>query len=133
MIQTNRFVYIKEHFFESTKLSWIQRNFYFDRISKKCFFDSKILFSGAPQNGSTKRLPRFSPHRSSESKTQNFAIFVAQLPKSWRRGFWKSWKWPIWRNFFEKVFLVFFGNMSSKNWMKPNFNNPLCQDLGLYL
>ena len=32
----NRFVYIKENLFESTKLSSIQRNFFFHRISKKC-------------------------------------------------------------------------------------------------
>ena len=36
---------MKEKFFEVTKLSLIQRNFFFDRISKKCFFDSKKLFS----------------------------------------------------------------------------------------
>ena len=46
LIQRNRFVYIEENFFESTKLSSIQRNFFFDRISEKCFFDSKKLFSG---------------------------------------------------------------------------------------
>ena len=42
LIQWNRFVYIKENFFESTKLSSIQRNFFFDC---KCFLDSKKLFS----------------------------------------------------------------------------------------
>ena len=31
--------------FELTKFSFIQRNFFFDRISKKCFFDSKKLIS----------------------------------------------------------------------------------------
>ena len=46
LIQRNRFVYIKEKIFKSTKLSSIQRNFFFDLISKKCFFDSKKLFSG---------------------------------------------------------------------------------------
>ena len=46
LIQRNRFVYIKENLFESTKLFSIQRNFFFDRISKKCFHDSKKLFSG---------------------------------------------------------------------------------------
>ena len=46
MIQRNRFVYIKEHFFQSTKLLSIQRNFFFDRISKKCFSDAKKLCSG---------------------------------------------------------------------------------------
>ena len=46
LIQRNRFVYIKENAFESINLSSIQRNFFFDRISKKCFFDSKKLFSG---------------------------------------------------------------------------------------
>ena len=46
LIQRNRIVYLKENFFESTKLSSIQRNFFFDRISKKCFFDSKKLISG---------------------------------------------------------------------------------------
>ena len=30
---------------QKTKLALIQRNFFFDRISKKCFFDSKKLFS----------------------------------------------------------------------------------------
>ena len=45
LIQRNRFVCIKEHFFESTKLYSIQRNFFFDRISKKISFDSKKLFS----------------------------------------------------------------------------------------
>ena len=44
LIKRNRFVYIKENFFESTKLSSIQRKFFFDRISKKCFFDSEKLF-----------------------------------------------------------------------------------------
>ena len=46
LIQRNRFVYIKDISFESPKLSSIQRNFFFDRISKKCFFDSRKLFSG---------------------------------------------------------------------------------------
>ena len=46
LIQRNKFDYIKENFFESTELSSIQRNFFFDRISKKCFFNSKRLFSG---------------------------------------------------------------------------------------
>ena len=46
LIQRNIFVYIKENLLESTKLSSIQRNFFFDRISKKCFFNSKKLFSG---------------------------------------------------------------------------------------
>ena len=46
LIQRNRFLYIKENVFESTKLFSIQRNFFFDCISKKCFFDSKKLFSG---------------------------------------------------------------------------------------
>ena len=36
---------LKKFFFETTQLSLIQRNFFFDRISKKCFFDSKKLFS----------------------------------------------------------------------------------------
>ena len=35
---------MKENFFELTKLSLFQRNFFFDRISKKCFFDSMKLF-----------------------------------------------------------------------------------------
>ena len=35
----------QRNFFELTKLSLIQRNLFFDRISKKCFFDSKKLFS----------------------------------------------------------------------------------------
>ena len=35
----NRFIYIKENVFESTKLSSIQRNFFIDHILKKCFFD----------------------------------------------------------------------------------------------
>ena len=46
LIERNRFVYIKENVFESTKYSLIQRSFFFDRISKKCFFDSQKLFSG---------------------------------------------------------------------------------------
>ena len=46
LIQRNRSVYIKENLLGSTKLSSIQRVFFFDRISKKCFFDSKKLFSG---------------------------------------------------------------------------------------
>ena len=41
----NLFLWIKENFFELTKLSSIKKNFFFDRISKKCFFDSKKLFS----------------------------------------------------------------------------------------
>ena len=45
-MQRNRFVYIKENYFESTKLSSIQRNFFFERVLMKCFFDSKKLFSG---------------------------------------------------------------------------------------
>ena len=45
-LQGNKFVYIKENFFESTKISSIQRNLFFGRITKKCFFDSKKLFSG---------------------------------------------------------------------------------------
>ena len=36
---------MKEKFFELSKLSLIQRNFFFDRISKKCFSDAKKLFS----------------------------------------------------------------------------------------
>ena len=32
-------------FSELLKLPLIQRHFFFDRISKKCFFDSKKLFS----------------------------------------------------------------------------------------
>ena len=50
MIQRNKFVCIKKTFFESTKLSLIQRNFFFVRISKECFFDSKKLFSGCGKN-----------------------------------------------------------------------------------
>ena len=46
MIQRNRFICIKENFFESKKLSSIPRNIFFDRISKKFFFDLKKLFSG---------------------------------------------------------------------------------------
>ena len=49
LMQRNRFVYIKENFFESKKLSSIQRNFSFGRISEKCFFDLKKLFSGCTQ------------------------------------------------------------------------------------
>ena len=45
MVDTNLFLWIKEHFFKLTKLSLIQRNFFFKRISKKCFNDSKKLFS----------------------------------------------------------------------------------------
>ena len=41
---TNIFFWIKENFFESTKLSLIQRNVFFDRISKKCFFDLRGPF-----------------------------------------------------------------------------------------
>ena len=36
-MQKNRFVNIKENFFESTTLSTIQRNLFFDRISEKIF------------------------------------------------------------------------------------------------
>ena len=36
---------IRRKFFELIKLSLMQRNFFFDRISKKCFFDSKKMFS----------------------------------------------------------------------------------------
>ena len=43
-IKRNRFVCINEHCFESSKLSSIQRNLFFDRISKKCFFYSKKCF-----------------------------------------------------------------------------------------
>ena len=46
LIQRNRFVYIKENFFGSTKFSSIQRCFFFNSILKKSFFDSKKLFSG---------------------------------------------------------------------------------------
>ena len=45
LIQTNLFLWIKDNFFESTKLSSIKSNFFFDPILKKCFFDSKKLFS----------------------------------------------------------------------------------------
>ena len=45
LIQRNRFIYIKKNFFALTKISSIQRNVFFDRISKKCFFDSKKLIS----------------------------------------------------------------------------------------
>ena len=45
MIQRNRFVYMKENVFESTKLSSFLRNLFFDPISKKCFFELKKLFS----------------------------------------------------------------------------------------
>ena len=45
LIQRNRFVHIKEKLFKSTKTSSIQRNIFFHPISKKCFFDSKKLFS----------------------------------------------------------------------------------------
>ena len=44
---------IEEHFFESTKLSLIKRNFFLDRILEKCFYDSKKLSS---QCGSTKHF-----------------------------------------------------------------------------
>ena len=37
MIQKNRFLNIKENFFKSIKLSSIQRNLFFDRISEKLF------------------------------------------------------------------------------------------------
>ena len=50
LIQRNRFVYIKEHFFELIKLSSFQRNFFIHLISKKCFFDSKKLFSAREAN-----------------------------------------------------------------------------------
>ena len=46
LTQRNRFVYIKENFFESIKFCLIQRNLFFDRILKKCCFDSKKMFSG---------------------------------------------------------------------------------------
>ena len=36
---------MKENFFGLTKLCLIQRNLFFDRMSKKYFFDSKKLFS----------------------------------------------------------------------------------------
>ena len=45
LIYTNQFLWIKEIFFELTNLSLIQRIFFFDRISKECFFDSKKLLS----------------------------------------------------------------------------------------
>ena len=38
---------LKKIFFESTKLSSIQRNFFFDCISKKFFFRSKKYFFGS--------------------------------------------------------------------------------------
>ena len=42
MCQCENF-FIEENFFKSTKLSSIQRNFFFDRILKKYFFHSKKL------------------------------------------------------------------------------------------
>ena len=53
LIQRNRFFHIKENFSESTKLSSVQRNFFFDHTSKKCFFDSKKLFSVCVMNSYT--------------------------------------------------------------------------------
>ena len=53
-MQRNRFAYIEENFFESTKLSSIQRSFFFDCISKNCFFDLKKLFSGCILRNRTK-------------------------------------------------------------------------------
>ena len=44
LIQRNRFVYIKEYLFESTKLSLIQRHFFLGRISKKLFGYKRYLF-----------------------------------------------------------------------------------------
>ena len=45
LMYTNLFLWAKENSFELTKLSLIERDFFFDRISKKCFFDSKKLLS----------------------------------------------------------------------------------------
>ena len=42
---TNLSLWIKENLFQLTKLSLIQRNVFFNRITKKCFFGSKKLFS----------------------------------------------------------------------------------------
>ena len=43
LIQRNRFVHIKEKFFESTKLSSIQTHFFFYCISKKLFSECKLI------------------------------------------------------------------------------------------
>ena len=41
-----KFLWIKKRFMNWKKLSSIRSNFFFDRISQKCFFDSKKVFSG---------------------------------------------------------------------------------------
>ena len=45
LMLTNLFLWMKDISFELTKLSLIHRNFVLESISKKCFFDSKKLFS----------------------------------------------------------------------------------------
>ena len=45
LLLTNLFHCFKGINFELTKISLIQRNFFFNRKSKKCFFDLKKLFS----------------------------------------------------------------------------------------